>query len=550
MSGGQRTGFAVLTARRRHRYLALLAVLVAALPVAAACRAANTTTGQATPAPVNHPLPQNVIPVPVDMKPGSEPFTLTESTRILTPSGSAEAARIGDYLAGILRPSTGFSVPVQQFADVPSRHNITLKLTGGDKLGAEGYRLEVNSKAVTLEADEPAGLFYGVQTLRQLMPAGIESSTLQPGPWRVAGGTITDHPRYAWRGAALDSARHFFSVEEAKRYIDLISLYKINTLHLRLSDDQGWRIAIDGRPKLTEIGGRTEIGGGPGGYYTKAQYSELVNYAKDRYITVIPEIDLPGHTNAAQVSYPELNCDGKAPPPYTKIGGPPRSVCVDKPSTDAFVSDVVGTLAALTPGPYIHVGGDEVLNLTTEQYTSFMDRVQKIVGAQGKRALGWDEIAHAPLSPDTVVQYWNTNKDAKQDALVAAAGRGTKVVMSPAAKTYFDMKYDEKTSLGLKWAGYVEVRDAYDWDPASVLPGVGDGSVLGVESELFSETLEDIEDVEYMTFPRLPALAEVGWSPADAKDWDGFRQRLAAQAPRWSALSVNYYHSPQIAWPK
>ena len=396
--------------------------------------------------------------------------------------------------------------------------------------------------------DRPAGLFRGVQTLRQLLPATVEHPTRQRGPWRVPAVRIADHPRFAWRGAALDVARHFFSVADVERYIDLISLYKLNVLHLHLTDDQGWRIAIDGWPRLTTHGGSTEVGGGRGGFYSKRDYLEIVRYARDRYVTVVPEIDVPGHTNAALASYPELNCDGNAPELYTGINVGFTSLCLDKAVTYRFLDEVIGEVAALTPGPYLHIGGDEAKTVPPDRYAAFVERVQRIVRAHGKRMIGWEETAKARLLPTSVVQYWDVRSS--PDPVRQAVRRGTRLVLSPASKVYLDMKYDAHTELGLEWAGHVEVRDAYDWDPAELLDGVAEKDVLGVEAQLWSETIRSVGDIEFMAFPRLPGIAEVAWSPAAGRSWDRFRRRLAEQAPRWSALGVNYHRSPQVPWPR
>jgi hexosaminidase len=512
-----------------------------ALLVAACALSAVACTGSPAEVSTDRPL----VPAPVSMEAADGTwFTLTASTRIRTPSGSGEAAAVGRYLADVLRRSTGYPLPVADTA--PGDDAISLELVRDDRLGNEGYELEVTGEAATLRANRPAGLFMGVQTLRQLLPPAVERATPQPGPWRIPGGRILDHPRFAWRGAALDVARHFFTVDEVKRYVDLIALYKLNVLHLHLTDDQGWRIAIEGWPRLAAHGGGTEVGGGPGGHYTQRQYAEIVAYARDRYVTVVPEVDVPGHTNAALASYAELNCDGRARRRYTgtKVGF--SSLCVEEQVTYRFLDEVLGELAALTPGPYLHVGGDEVQTLSDEQYAAFVERVQRIVRAHGKRAIGWQEITKAKLLPDTVAQYWDHRIGGD---VVRAARQGTRLVLSPAERAYLDMKYDERTTLGLEWAGHVEVRDAYEWDPSTLLDGVGDDRVLGVESQLWSETLERIEDVEYMTFPRLPGIAEVGWSPAAGRRWDDYRRRLAAHGPRWSAMAVHYYRSPQVPWP-
>jgi hexosaminidase len=352
-----------------------------------------------------------------------------------------------------------------------------------------------------------------------------------------------DSPRFEWRGAMLDVARHFFSVDEVKRYIDLIAIYKVNRLHLHLADDQGWRIEITSWPNLTTVGGSTEVGGGPGGFYTQAQYSEIVSYARDRFITVVPEIDMPGHTNAALASYAELNCDGKARPLYTGIEVGFSAFCVDKDVTYRFIDDVVREIAALTPTPYFHVGGDEVKTLTPTQYVQFIDRVQKIVQSHGKQMVGWDEISPAALLPSSIVQHWRPD-----GSPTVAVGKGAKVIMSVANRAYLDMKYDNSTPIGLNWAANIEVKDAYDWDPATIAKGIPETALLGVEAPIWSETLASMRDVEFMAFPRLVALAEIAWSPAAARSWENFRLRLGAHGPRFSALGINFYRSPAVPW--
>jgi hexosaminidase len=489
-----------------------------------------------------------IVPVPVSVEAGvGAPFALAASTRILTSPGSGEVARVGEYLAGVLRRATGYALPVAPAGRAGAGSgDVLLEAAAGAGSGEEGYRLDVTGDSVSLRAAGPRGLFRGVQTLRQLLPPAIERPTPSAGPWTVPACRIADQPRFPWRGAALDVARHFFTVAEVERYLDLISLYKLNVLHLHLTDDQGWRLAISSWPRLAEHGGSTQVGGGIGGWYTQAEYAEIVRYAADRYITVVPEIDVPAHTNAALASYGELNRDGRAADLYTGTEVGFSSLCLDKEITYRFLDDVIGEVAELTPGPFIHIGGDEARTVREADYIAFVERVQRIVQAHGKQAIGWQEIARAELLPTSVVQYWQT--DADPAPVLRAARRATKLVLSPANRAYLDLKYDERTELGLTWAGYVEVRDAYDWDPTTVLQGLGDEQVLGVEAQLWSETLRGIADVELMAFPRLPATAEVGWSPPDRRDWDGFRQRLAAQGPRWSALGVAYHRSPQVSW--
>jgi hexosaminidase len=493
----------------------------------------------------------DVIPKPGSVNQrGHGAFALTADTRIVVGGRAPEAAAVAGGLADLLRRSTGYRLPVASHAPRGHHPTISVSLTRSDRLGREGYRLKVSRHGVRLEAPTGAGLFHGVQTLRQLLPAKVESATPQPGPWSLSSVRIADQPRFRWRGAHLDVARHFFSVDEVKRYIDLISQYKVNVLHLHLSDDQGWRIVIDSWPRLATFGGSTEVGGGPGGHYTKQDYRELVRYAAARYVTVVPEIDTPGHTNAALASYAELNCDGQAPPLYTGIDVGFSSLCVDKEITYRFLEDVIRELAALTPGPYLHMGGDEAHSTDEADYVRFIERLQQIVHAHGKRMMGWEEIVQAPVRPGTLAQHWGTATGSEEGTELArqAVQQGVKLVMSPANHAYLDMKYDPTTPLGLSWAGFVEVRDSYEWDPAALVDGVGEENVAGVESALWSETLEDVPDIEFMAFPRLPGIAEIGWSQRTGRNWDEYRLRLAAQGPRWEAQGVNFYRSPQVPW--
>ncbi|WP_309501031.1 beta-N-acetylhexosaminidase [Saccharopolyspora gloriosae] len=528
-----------LTSSRPVRARRVRAATAALLTGVLTAGALSTITPAAVAAPES-PLHQ-VIPAPESVRedPGVE-FTLTAESAISADPGASEVA---DYLAGVLRPATGFPLPVAE----GGAGDVALRLDDAD-LGPAGYRLDVAGDAVTLHAGGADGLFNGVQTLRQLLPATIESPQVRPGPWTIPGGEITDRPRYEHRAAGLDVARHFFDVESVKRYIDQIALYKMNFLRLHLSDDQGWRIQINDWPRLTEHGGSTEVGGGPGGFYTQQDYSEIVAYAESRHVTIIPEIDTPGHTNAALSSYAELNCDGVAPPLYTGIEVGFSSLCVDKDVTYEFLDDVIREIAALTPGPYLHIGGDEADATSDEQYRAFMDRALPIVEKYGKTAVGWHEYAKAEPQAGSVVQYWGVEA-AEADTMAAAAARGNKILMSPADKSYLDMKYDESTELGLSWAAYIEVADAYGWDPASHLPGVPAESVLGIEAPMWTETLENSAHLETMAFPRLPAIAELGWSPAATHDWESFRTRLAEQGPRWTAAGIGFTRSPQIPWP-
>ncbi|MGN9791460.1 beta-N-acetylhexosaminidase [Streptomyces sp. OZ13] len=523
----------------------LLLVTAAALSGSVASGPAVASGGES--AATVRPLGQ-IVPAPASAEPGGAPYTLTAGTRIRT-DASPEARAVAERLAEVLRPSTGYALPI---TTRPAARSINLRLSAGESaLGDEGYRLKSSPGGVTITAHRPAGLFHGVQTLRQLLPAEIEADSPRGGPWQVAGGTITDVPRYAHRGAMLDVSRHFLTVEQVKRYIDHLALYKINTLHLHLSDDQGWRIAIDSWPRLATYGGSTQVGGGPGGHYTKAQYKEILRYASSRYLEVVPEIDMPGHTNAALASYAELNCNGVAPPLYTGTAVGFSSLCVRKELTYDFVDDVIREVAALTPGRYIHIGGDEAHSTSHEDYVAFMNRVQPIVAKYGKTVIGWHQLTGATPQKGALAQYWGLDgtSQAEKAQVAEAAKNGTGLILSPADRVYLDMKYNKETKLGLAWAGYVEVQRSYDWDPANYLPGVPASAVKGVEAPLWTETISTDAHIDQMAFPRLPGVAELGWSPASTHDWDTYKVRLAAQGPRLSALGIDFYRSPQVPWP-
>ena len=422
--------------------------------------------------------------------------------------------------------------------------NIYLQLLENeDSLSMEEYELVITSQDVKITASHAAGLFRGVQTLLQLFPAQIESPIVEQGPWKIATGIIRDYPEYEYRGSMLDVSRHFFSVDDVKKYIDYLSAYKMNVLHLHLSDDQGWRIEIKSWPKLTEIGGSTEVDGGEGGFYTQEEFKDIVRYAAARYITIVPEIEVPGHSNAILASYPELNCDGKARELYTGTEVGFSTVCTQKDVTYEFVDDVIRELSEISPGPYIHIGGDESLITEKDDYIYFINKVEEIVLSHGKKMIGWEEIAQTELDSSSTVQFW-VNEEHAMESL----NRGVKLLMSPAKRIYMDMQYDSTSPLGLHWAAYIEVDDAYNWDPAEYVEGVTRDHIIGIEAPLWSETLETIDDIEYMMFPRMPGYAEIGWTPKSGRNWESYKVRLAEHGKRFEAMDINFYRSAKIDW--
>ncbi|MEK6482173.1 beta-N-acetylhexosaminidase [Catalinimonas sp. 4WD22] len=485
-----------------------------------------------------------LIPKPVSVTATNSAFELTAETGIRIQGESEELRKNAQYLADKLKPATGFELAVQTSEGENQGGHIYLSTDANDdQLGEEGYELNITEDAINLKANTGEGVFRGMQTLFQLLPTSIEMETAQQGPWYISSGTIRDYPEYGYRGVMLDVARHFFAPEDVKQYLDYIAYYKMNAMHLHLSDDQGWRIEIKSWPKLTEVGGSSEVGGGEGGFYTQDDYAEIVAYAADRYITIVPEIDMPGHTNAALASYPELNCDNQVRELYTGIEVGFSTLCTDKEVVYEFIDDVVGELAELTPGPYIHIGGDESHVTPMEDYIPFINRAQEIVTSHGKQVMGWDEIANAELVENAVVQYWAEAENAQK-----AVEQGAKVLMSPAVKAYMDMQYDSTTQYGLHWAAYIEVDSAYIWDPAALEEGIAKENIIGIEAPLWTETITNLDELEYMVFPRLPGYAEIGWTAAGERNWDEYKERLAAQKSRFEAMDINYYPSPFVPW--
>ena len=499
---------------------------------AGATGVASAPAGAAPPALV--PLPSRVGAV---SGPG---YVLTAGT-VVRGEGGAAASAVAADLAALLRPVTGLALPVE---GTGGASGLVVRLDARAGTGPEGYRLDSGPGGVVITAASGAGLFHGVQTLRQLVPV--------KGAGTVPAVRISDQPRYGYRSGSLDVARHFFPVADVETYVDLLAQYKFNVLHLHLTDDQGWRIAVPGLPALTGIGASTQVGGGRGGYYTAADYRAIVAYAAARYITMVPEVDLPGHTNAALTAYPDLACAGDpTAEPYTGVEVGFSRICTGKESTYTFVDQVVGALAALTPGPYIDIGGDEANTLPAADYDTFMARAAKIVRAHGKQPVAWGEAAGAGKDAPGLLGVWHPLSQEPPGLLpqlVAAAQRGAKLVMEPADRAYLDQKYDERTPIGSSWAGYLSVQKSYDWNPDSYLTGLPTGSVAGVEAPVWTETISTVENLESMLLPRLPALAEVAWTPQAERNWGDFRQRLAAQLPRWQALGLMYLEADGVPW--
>ena len=541
---------------------ALFAIVAAILVAASACTSPDENGDAVT----------GIIPAPVsfELLADVEPFRLSEATRVVAlGDGAAEVAE--GFAAGV-RAATGFELPV--VGGEPAASDLAFVVATGESPhdAAEGYTLESGADGVRLAASTPEGLFRGTQTLRQLLPATIEGAdvaTAPAGGWTVPAASVADAPRFAYRGAMLDVARHFMPVDDVLRYVDAIALLKLNVLHLHLTDDQGWRIRIDAWPELTGVGASTSVGGDGGGFYTKHDYRRIVAHAAERFITIVPELDLPGHTNAALSAYPELNCDGVAPEPYegTEVGF--SSLCASPERaavTDRFLADVTREVAELTPGPWLHLGGDESHSTTADDYLDLVRRMTQAGAATGKTLMGWHEMgASRELPPGTIGQYWSfvePDGDAvpQTQSFVEQGGR---VIMSPADVAYLDMEYVDDPlgplggRLGLDWAkGPTSLDEAFKWDPAAVVPGIGDDELLGVAAPLWTETIRAHSELEFMAFPRILAIAEIGWSPRPASDTgvrgDGdiaeFFGRVAAVGRHLDALGVAYHRVRGVPW--
>ena len=466
-------------------------------------------------------MPLALIPLPAAVVEGDGRFSLAGAAV----RGEGEAAVVASYLGELLGIPTAPDGAIE------------LVVAPGESPASGGYQLSVTPTSIRIGADAAAGLFNGVQTLRQLISEGHVPSI-----------TVEDYPRFEYRGAMLDVARHFFPVDTVKRYIDDIARLKLNYLHLHLTDDQGWRLQIDSWPLLTALGSTSQVGGGGGGFYTKDDFREIVSYAASRFITIVPEIDLPGHTSAALLAYPQLSEDGAAREPYEGMDVGHSSLAIGKEVVDRFVADVLREVTELTPGPYIHVGGDEALSTSDEDYLAFAKRLGEIVAPLGKTMVGWHELGRSTdLPAGTVGQYWNFTTP--EEGAAEKAQTFERLIMSPGDVAYLDMKYDDHTEFGLYWAnGPTSVREAYEWDPADIIPGLGDDRVLGVEAPLWSETVRDIDEIEYMAFPRIAGIAEIAWSPREGRTFDEYVTRLVEAARQWDAAGINYAHADGVTW--
>ena len=520
----------------------------------------------------------SIIPVPAILKKGDGSFDLTGSTTVSVSGKSGDLLKVVNYLTSKINAATGFALKPQQ--GTSGNIQLTLNSKEDSSIGKEGYSIDVKPSNVHIKANTAAGLFYGCQTLLQLLPKEIESQTVVNNiKWAAPAVSITDYPRFSWRGIMLDVSRHFFSKEYVKEYIDQLAQYKFNRLHLHLTDDQGWRVEIKSLPRLTAIGSKRVQRYGtwgshdapkPGepatdaGYYTQEDIKELVQYAKDRFIEIVPEIDVPGHSMAAIASYPELCVTNDTTirvnpgSNFSKWFGRGKfEMYIDNtldPTDEKvyiFLDKVFTEIAQLFPFEYIHMGGDECYKGYWERDAGvqefmkknkikdghelqayFNKRVNKIITSKGKKTIGWDEILEGGIADDAAVMSWRGTKGG-----IEASRQRHAVVMSPSPLYYLDMVQGE-SSVEPKVYDKARLKDVYNFN---ILPKEIDSTyVLGGQGNLWTEQIVTEQHLEYMMYPRALAIAESLWSPNGKKNWSDFVQRIETQFARFDQAGINY----------
>ena len=522
----------------------------------------------------------NIIPIPASVTAKTGSFQLTDKSVILLVSTDADANRVAHFLADALNTPTGYKIPVSKSGS-GGAIKLVLLSSQDKSLGNEGYKLSVTTNEVTVSANKAAGLFYGAQSILQLLPKEIESKTVAKDvSWTMPAVEITDYPRFGWRGLMFDVTRHFFTKQEVKSFIDDMVKYKFNMLHLTLSNDEGWRVEIKALPKLTSVGAWNVKKVGTfgsftppaddeprdyGGFYTQDDIKELVQYAKDRFVNILPEIDVPGHSLAAVASYPELSCTQGADKYKVRSGenfmdwshGAPPIALIDNtlcPANDKvydFLDKVFTEVAALFPFEYIHVGGDECpknfweksdaikalmqkekLKTQEEVQSYFEKRVEKIVESKGKKVIGWDEILEGGLAPNAAVMSWRGIKGG-----IEAAKMGHEVVMSPTTYAYLDYMQGDAIIEPPVYAT-LRLQKSYEFEP--VPDGVDAKYIKGGQANLWTEQVYNMRHVQYMLWPRAFATAESVWSPKEKKNWNDFEARVEKHFERYDVAEKKY----------
>ncbi|HUG00675.1 MAG TPA: beta-N-acetylhexosaminidase [Longimicrobiales bacterium] len=529
-----------------------------------------------SPDPVASQAPEDLsryplIPWPRSVEPAAGAFVLTEGTAVSVDHDDARL--VAELWADGVRLATGFPLAVVPADSAPATGTVAYRLDAGAGTGDEGYRLSVDGAGIVVTAATAAGLFYGAQTLRQLLPPAVDRGGFlsEHAPrWEVPSVRIEDEPRFGYRGMHLDVGRHFFPVAFVKRYLDLLALYKMNRFHWHLTEDQGWRIEIRAYPRLTEVGAwrretlcghygnrpHTFDGERYGGYYTRDEVREIVAYAAERHITVIPEIEMPGHSLAALAAYPELACTEGPFEPAT-LWGVFEDIYCPSEATFTFLESVLAEVMELFPGPWIHIGGDEApkarwresalaqevirregLADEHELQSWFLRRIETFLNAHGRRLVGWDEIAEGGLSSTATLMFW---RDWNREALQVAAEQGNEIIMTPNSTLYFDHYQGDPGQEPVAFGGLSTLEDVYAYEPVprTFTPEQAT-RVLGAQGNVWTEYMRTPQKVEYMVLPRLLALAEVVWSARADRNWLGFRNRLPTHLERLDRMTVNY----------
>ncbi len=510
-----------------------------------------------------------IIPVPVSLTemPGS--FTFSGESRIIVSPLNSQTELSAGFISRMINSATNWSVTPEEGAKAVSG-SLFLQIdpTVGSK---EGYRLSVSPQMIVLKAATPAGLFYGVQTIRQLLPPEIEAGKVMDNiNLSVPACEISDEPRFEYRGMHLDVCRHFFGVESVKKYIDMLALHKMNYFHWHLTDDQGWRIEIRKYPLLTATGGfrkETLTGhsrnkpkvydGKPyGGFYTQDEVREIVAYASERFITVIPEIEMPGHSLALLAAYPELSCTGGPFEVFREWGIVEDILCAGKEETFKLLEDVLTEVTELFPGEYIHIGGDEApktrwkicsdcqrrireegLKDELELQSYFIRRIEKFLLSKGRKIIGWDEILEGGIAPEATIMSWRGTAGG-----IEAARQKHNVIMTPTQYAYLDYYQAEPEGEPLSIGGYVPLEKVYSFDPVPAeLNDDEKKYILGFQGNLWTEYIADQGHLEYMAYPRAFAIAETGWSPILKKDFNDFLGRLDVLKKRYDQAGINYF---------
>lgn len=508
----------------------------------------------------------NIIPMPQNLVQNQGVFKLSSGTSF--GATTDEAKTVAEFFAAKMRNATGYNISVSDKGD------ITLTLDAALDVNDEGYTLDVTSEGVTVKAKTPQGLFYGMQSFMQLLPAEIESAEKASGiAWQAPAVSIKDEPRFGYRGVMLDVCRHFIPVEDIKKQIDVLSLFKINRLHWHLTEDQGWRIEIKKYPKLTEVGSKRIDGEGTEykGYYTQEEIKEVVKYAQDRFITIVPELEMPGHELAAIAAYPELSCKGEAITPRIIWGVEDIVMCPGKEDMFVFLEDVIKEMVELFPGTYFHVGGDECPKTSWKNCPTCQARIKKeglkadgkhtaeerlqsyvitrmegVLAKYGKKIIGWDEILEGGLSPDATVMSWRG-----EEGGIASALQDHDVIMTPGGNgMYLDHYQGDSKIEPVAIGGYTTLEKTYSYNPTpdTLVAMKKDHFVKGVQTNIWTEYLYNVDLVEYRMYPRVLALSEIGWTNVDRKDFDDFARRINNAYVRLDEHAVNY-HIPQPEQP-